>query len=364
MADSIVIVVQNNSMKKANLMSNAFVHIQEDTLHYDQIKGAEMTAFFDRDGQLERYDALGGASALFFLEENGAYATVNRKEAKMLSAEFKDGDISKIFYFESPKSDGYPVVQMQEDDKILKGFDWLPDRRPKDKYAVTDIELRAGQRSKYERIHHAKYRNTDMYFPGYIEGIYKEIIERDSLHKIQAAERKRLEYEQQIRDEFVADSLKNARIADSLHLAKVKIQQDSLRNIVIKDSLARVDSLNKIIADSTAFADSVKAAEAKNKKLTKAEKKEIRIAKREARKAKRAELKAQKAKEREKKWAELDKRDEEKAAKKEARKLAKKRRNKLNALRAAEEEARQEAELLEKYKARYEKKLKGKAKRD
>ena len=69
-ADSISVVVKNNAMEKASLMSNAFIHIEEDTTHYDQIKGAEMMAYFSKEGELSRFDALGGASALFYIEEN------------------------------------------------------------------------------------------------------------------------------------------------------------------------------------------------------------------------------------------------------------------------------------------------------
>ena len=83
-ADSVSLVINDGSMEKASLMSNAFIVIQEDTSHFDQIKGAEMLAFFGEKGQLDRFDVLGGASAMFFLEENGALATVNKTDSKML----------------------------------------------------------------------------------------------------------------------------------------------------------------------------------------------------------------------------------------------------------------------------------------
>ena len=60
-ADSISVMVKDGGMEKASLMANAFIHIQEDSTHYDQIKGTEMLAFFDDKGALERFDVLGGA---------------------------------------------------------------------------------------------------------------------------------------------------------------------------------------------------------------------------------------------------------------------------------------------------------------
>jgi hypothetical protein len=49
-ADSIYVLVRNGAMDKASLMANAFISIQEDTTHYDQIKGTEMLAYFDDKG--------------------------------------------------------------------------------------------------------------------------------------------------------------------------------------------------------------------------------------------------------------------------------------------------------------------------
>ena len=46
-ADSIYLVIKDRKADRARLMSNAFITTQEDTICYDQIKGAEMMAYFD-----------------------------------------------------------------------------------------------------------------------------------------------------------------------------------------------------------------------------------------------------------------------------------------------------------------------------
>ena len=74
-ADSITVVLKNRALEKASLMSNAFIVVQEDSLCFDQIRGTEMMAYFDSTGTLRRFDSMGGASGLFFLEEKGAFAT-------------------------------------------------------------------------------------------------------------------------------------------------------------------------------------------------------------------------------------------------------------------------------------------------
>ena len=338
-ADSVTAVIRNQMMEKVSLMANAFIHIQEDTAHYDQIKGTEMMAYFNADSQLERFDALGGASAIFYLEENDVLATANRKESKMLSAYFKDGNIHRVYYFDTAASDAYPVAQMTPEDQKLKGFNWTPEKRPVDRYAITPLELRAPQRQNYSSVPRADYEQTDIYFPGYMDNIYVQIAVRDSLAEvrerqraIEERERQRLE-EQRLRDSvLMADSLKIKAAADSLALAdSLKAVADSLH---IADSLAALDS-----ARLAAQADSSLA-------LTKEQL-------REKARAERAEKKAQRLAAKEARWESLDKRDAEKARIREEKKLMKERRRKLKLLQAMEKERQKEELKLEEYKARF-----------
>lgn len=336
-ADSITAVIRNQAMEKVSLMSNAFIHIQEDTAHYDQIKSTEMMAYFSEDGELERFDALGGASALFYLEENDELATANRKESKMLSAYFVDGDINRVYYFDTAMSDAYPVAQMTYEDQHLKGFNWLPDLRPADRYAVTPLSLRKPQRENYTAVPRADFEQTDLYFPGYMDDIYVQIAVRDSLEKVRERERA-IERQEQER-------LEKLRVRDSISRA------DSLQ--AAADSLAKADSLQAIsdslhVADSLAALDSARLA-AKADSTVVLTKQQLR----EQAKAARAARKAEKTAAREARWAELDNRD---AAREQAKKdkiAAKERRRKLKLLQSIEGEQRREMAELERYKEKF-----------
>ena len=131
-------LVGQGGPRKASLQSNAFVITQENAVSFDQIKGTEIMAYFDSvTNTMSRFDALGGASALFYLRENGEFATVNKVESKMLSALLKDGDLDQVFYFEQPKNNAYPVVQLEESERRMKGFNWTPENRPDSPEAIT-----------------------------------------------------------------------------------------------------------------------------------------------------------------------------------------------------------------------------------
>ena len=341
-SDSVYVVIRNNAMEKANLMSNAFIHVQEDSIHYDQIRSAEMVAYFDKEGQLSRFDALGGALALFYIEENDALATVNKKDAKMLSAVFKDGTIQRIYYFQEVKSDAYPVVQMTKEDQTIKGFAWTPQDRPKSRYDITGLGFRNSQRKRYEAVPQPRFYQTDIYFPGYIADVHRQLQVRDSLKAVRARQREleRLQAEENAARE-AADSLAKAdslAIADSLGIAGSPAKNDSL---AIADSLATVD----VPADSLAnAADSLAAAQPDEREM-----------RRQQKLAEKAEAKRLRDEAREARWAEQDAKDALRQARKDAKKAEALRRKKARALRAAEQEKSREAVLLQKYLLKMEK---------
>lgn len=362
-ADSISLVINDGAFEKASLMSNAFITIQEDTLHYNQIKGTEMMAYFDDKGGLKRFDVLGGASALFFLEENGVLATVNKTDSKMMSATFKNGEIQRIYYFEEAKNDGYPVVQLGADDHKLKGYTWNPERRPADRYDVTPLTLRPSQRKSYSARPRAKFVQTDIYFPGYIDDIYRQMEVRDSLRAVR--NREKAQADQTAEAPVKLDSVV---IADSLAMTEVIEQLDSLAfadslvsaksvidSTIVSDTLKVADSLaiaptqtltpEEIRAAEKAAAKAAKEAEAKRKAEQKAE---LKAAKEAKKKAKQEALEA--------KWAEADRRDAEKAAEKAARKKEKERAKKRKALAAEQRQKDRDAALVEKYREKFEKK--------
>ncbi len=360
-ADSIALVVKNGGMEKASLMSNAFIAIQEDDSHHNQIKGAEMMAYFTEKGALRRFDVLGGASALFYLEENGALATVNKADSKMLSATFQDGELQRVYYFEQAKNDGYPVVQLSSEDLNLKGFSWQPEKRPADRYAVTPLKLRPSQRSSYARRPRATFTQTERYFPGYIGDIYRQIEVRDSLRVVR--ERDRALAEKRAAEKARLDSLAlkdSLAFADSLAVRDSLMLADSLAAARL-DSLAVTDSL-KMVSDSIAVADSLASAPimtpeqiaAAEKAAAKKAAQEANLkAKEEARKA-REDKKKKKQEEREARWAEMDKRDAEKQAVKEAKRLEKERKHKRKALESIARQEAKDAATLEKYRQKFE----------
>ena len=373
-ADSIYVVIKDRKADRARLMSNAFITTQEDSLCYDQIKGAEMMAYFDSTGTLRRFDALGGATALFFLTENDALATVNKVESKMLYALFDKGNLDKIYYFEEAKNDAYPVVQLPKDERYLTGFRWDPDRKPRGPQDITPLVVRKSQRTSYLARPHAQFKETNVYFPGHINKIYKDIAYRDSMEVVKARQAK-----EKPAEEAPVTPLSPAD--DSLRVALDSLgtmpSLDSLRTDPARDSLGVVQALDSAVtkpavADSLSTETETVLPEEQPQEETEtvteeapvldplSQKAEMEKAAREAEKARKAEEKRLKAEEkarlaaekqaaREAKWAEKDKKDEERRAAKAQKKLEKERKRKLKALQKLDKKAAKERKLFEKY---------------
>ena len=325
-SDSLNVLIKNNAVERASLMSNAMIVTQEDSLLYDQIKGAEVIAYFDTTAALTRFDAIGGSTAIFYLEENGALSTVNKVESKMLSGNFVDGTIDRIHYFDSPKNDAYPVVQFPQADRYLKGFKWEPEKKPTGKKSITTLTVRDSERATYAKHPKAKFKETNIYFPGYMKSVYAAIDESHKPHPKKPADKKT---EKQVE-----------ALDKELEIPAQAGKSTKLDSLTLRDSIALPDSLPAL--DSLAVADSVAVRPQEPPKKTFKQKFNEWRARNAARRKERAEA-------REARWAILDARDAEIAAEKQKQAEAKARAKKQKELDAAEAEAKKDQEILNKY---------------
>ena len=372
-ADSIYLVIKDRKADRARLMSNAFITTQEDTICYDQIKGAEMMAYFDTTRTLRRFDALGGATALFFLTENNALATVNKVESKMLYALFDQGNLDKIYYFDNAKNDAYPVVQLPAEERYMKGFRWEPGRRPKGGFDITPLVPRKSQRTSYLARPHAQFKETEVYFPGHIKQIYKDIAYRDSMEVVKARQPKEKPAaptapqdttvtlvdttatppalsaaDEALRNEL--DSMADTPpVRDSLGAAT---RQKPPVTTPQRDTVATKPALENDVEQEQPSPETVLDPQAQKKEAEKAAKEAEKARKAEekaAREAEKARVAAEKRAKKEAKWAEQDQKYQEKQEAKKQRKLEKERKKKMRILKNLEKKAQKERLIFERY---------------
>ena len=386
-SDSIYMVIKNRQMQRAHLLSNAFITIEEAPKTYDQIRGAEVVAYFDSTSALTRFDALGGAATLFYLEENDALATVNKVETKMIYATFKNGNIERIHYYDNPKNDGYPTVQLPEEDKTLKGFRWEPERRPQSPLDITTLKPRASERLSYIARPHAAFVQTEEYFPGYINKLYRDIAIRDSLEVVRQQQRKEQEALQKELAQAQAQAQAEAEAQTQTEVeapaeetpqepVDTLVKQEAEPLVVPVDTLkAQADTLLPAPADTLKSIavepeiheptpEELKQAEKARLKEEKERLKAQKAAEKAAKDAEKAAIKAAKDAEKQARWEELNRIDAEKRAAKEQKRLEKERARKLKALQKLEKKAQKERARFEKYLQREQEKAARKAQRE
>jgi lipopolysaccharide export system protein LptA len=161
--DSIQLIISESKLKKTELLSNAFVITKEDSLHYNQIKSADIVAHFT-EGDLRRFDAFGGVNLIFFLAEDSILTTMNQKECKTMTADIKDRSLQRVKYFENLKSDIYPIIDLEPDKKQLRGFLLRFDERPATRYDVTDRRVIPSQRDYVMTQAMPQFPHTRLYF--------------------------------------------------------------------------------------------------------------------------------------------------------------------------------------------------------
>ena len=253
----------------------------------------------------------------------------------MIYATFKDGDIERMYYYDNPKNDGYPTVQLPRDERQLKGFRWEPEKRPQSPLDVTTLTPRHSERTSYLARPHTKFTQTDVYFPGHIKKVYRDIAIRDSLKVERSREESRRKAAQ-------ADST-IVEAADTLASAS-----------------SPADTLTTVSPADTSAINTPTPADTLQTQPPVPDKKALKEAEKKRKAEERARKKAEKQKALEAKWAEQDKAYEERKAAKAARKLEKERARKLKALRKLEKKSQKERALLDKYILKEQLKLKNK----
>lgn len=183
-ADSIYVIVKDDSLSKADLISNAFIVSQEDSVHFNQVKSTEMMAYF-RNNDIYRYDALGGASAIFYFAEDSVITLMNQKESRLLSALIKERKVQKIRYYEELKSDVLPIYKLPIEKQRLRGFSWQEDLRPKSRYDISERAVRSSIRDSVSSESTPTYPQSKIYFPIMRDSImaYKAKLNVPYMHK-------------------------------------------------------------------------------------------------------------------------------------------------------------------------------------
>lgn len=130
-ADSISMLIENNTISKMFLVDNAFVISQDTLQNFNQIKGREMTAEF-ANRKINKVIVQGNGESIYFAldEKDQAFMGMNKIICSNITIRFKDGRVNNLSFYVKPEARFIPPHELKKEDKTLKGFSWQADNKP------------------------------------------------------------------------------------------------------------------------------------------------------------------------------------------------------------------------------------------
>jgi lipopolysaccharide export system protein LptA len=130
-ADSIQMLIRNQTIDKVYLNANAFVISRDSLLNFNQIKGRHMTAEF-RNQKINRVYVNGNGESIYFIlsEKEAGAMGMNRIICSDITIRFADGKVKTLSFYTQPDARFIPPHELKKEDMTLRGFTWKEERKP------------------------------------------------------------------------------------------------------------------------------------------------------------------------------------------------------------------------------------------
>ena len=161
-SDSMAIYTANEMISKAHFMGTPILGAEIDTMYYNQVKGKEMTAYFE-NGKVYRNDVDGNAQTIYFLQDEGSPEVTGLMyiESAGISFYLVDGEMDKITYKQNPEYVIYPMTMIPEtQQRRLDDFAWHDSIRPV-REDIVDRTIRSTRRDDNIEARKPRFRITE-----------------------------------------------------------------------------------------------------------------------------------------------------------------------------------------------------------
>lgn len=163
LGEEIHVFMNDSTIDWAHITNQALVVECKDSVHYNQISGKEIKAYFV-GREVRQVDVLGSVRVIYYPEEkDSTMIGMNISETSVLNMFMKDRKMEKMIM--SPKSNGtlYPMSQIPSEKMYLENFAWFGYIRPTDKEDIFHWRgKKAGQELKKSERKSAPLPNQDL----------------------------------------------------------------------------------------------------------------------------------------------------------------------------------------------------------
>lgn len=158
-SDVMDIFTENQQVTHAEFIGSPMMVSQLDTVHYNQVAGKQMTAWF-HDNEIYRNDVNGNAQTIYYMQdgEPPEITGMGVIESGDCSFYIEDKQVVTIVYRKDPDWNIYPMNKIPADQELyLKGFKWEGARRPTTQRAVFDRRIRPSLREEKSQLEHPAF---------------------------------------------------------------------------------------------------------------------------------------------------------------------------------------------------------------
>lgn len=132
-ANYIEMINRSKDPDEISMKDDAFIiSMEDDSLRFNQIKGKNMIGYI-RKNELVKIDVSGNGQSNYYARDNTGVIGLNKAESSNITIYMNKGKVKKIAFIQSPEGELKPLAELDEADKLLPGFKWLADIRPKNK---------------------------------------------------------------------------------------------------------------------------------------------------------------------------------------------------------------------------------------
>ena len=132
--DTIFLYTKNKQPERLYVFQRGMIVNKTTQGFYNQIAGKTINGYFI-NGAIDYMRVRGSQSESIYYaqDEDSAYVGMNRATGDVIDLYFKNSDLKKVLFVNDIKGKMYPMKQIPEDQRFLKNFRWLNERRPKNK---------------------------------------------------------------------------------------------------------------------------------------------------------------------------------------------------------------------------------------
>ncbi len=134
--DTIFLFTKNRKADRLLLDHNAMIINEVGPDMFNQIKGNTILGYFGEE-KLDSMYVNGNSENVYYVQDDdSAFISVNKLLTANTRVYFEKGELERIVFVKEPEGTMYPLSQIPQEEKKLKGFRWEVGRRPKSKYEL------------------------------------------------------------------------------------------------------------------------------------------------------------------------------------------------------------------------------------